>query len=157
MTRPRICLRHHLPERSQPMNSSPSSTPSGAPLPQPSVPLPNRTVLADMLVYYATPQVRERIMTMWPEDADLLDRLIEEVHLLAATWEPTVEWHHRKLAEPSRRLEWMVWQVVTSHDPDMGAIYEHEAIVPWAIDIETLPRYGEGPTVLVPDDSLLGE
>lgn len=64
------------------MSSFPYSTPS----------LPSRKVLRDMLMFYASPALRDRLVTAWPEDAELLDDLVEQVIDLAATWQPTTNW-----------------------------------------------------------------
>ena len=114
--------------------------------------LPDRKTIRDMLVFYATPTVRERMIEAWPEDANLLDDLVEEVIGLAETWRPTTEWHLLSVVRTDRTLEWMVWQVATSIDEDLVDLYRSEAIIPFAIDLDTLPRYGRPPTVLVPPE-----
>ena len=38
----------------------------------------------------------------WPEDANLLDDLVEEVIGLVATWRPTTEWHLMSVVRPGR-------------------------------------------------------
>lgn len=114
--------------------------------------LPDRKTIRDMLVFYATPTVRERMIEAWPEDANLLDDLVEEVIGLVETWRPTTEWHLLSVVRTDRTLEWMVWQVATSIDEDLVDLYRSEAIIPFAIDLDTLPRYGRPPTVLVPPE-----
>jgi len=126
-----------------PMSSFPYSPPS----------MPSRKTLADMAMFYASAELRERLMTPWPEDAELLEDLVEEVIGFAATWEPTTQWHLMSVVRPGRTLEWMVWQVATATDDDLGAMYRNDAIIPFAIDMNTLPRYPLLPTMLVhPDD-----
>ncbi|HWL44580.1 MAG TPA: hypothetical protein VNQ73_16690 [Ilumatobacter sp.] len=126
------------------MSSYPYSTPS----------LPPNKTLADMVLFYASPALRDRLMMPWPEDAELLDDLVEEVIGLAETWRPSTEWHFLKVVRQGRTLEWMVWQVATSADEDLGPMYRGDAIIPWAIDLDTLPRYATPPTMLVRDDDL---
>lgn len=126
-----------------PMSSSPYSPPS----------MPGRKILADMVMFYASSDLRERLTAAWPEDAELLEDLVEEVIGLAATWEPTTEWHLLSIVRPGRTLEWMVWQVATAADDDLGPMYRHDAIIPFAIEMDSLPRYPLLPTMLVkPDD-----
>lgn len=116
--------------------------------------LPARKVLADMVMFYATAELRERMMSEWPEDAGLIEELVEQVIELAATWRPSTQWHHDSVIRPYRTLEWMVWQVTVSADEDWGPLFRHDAIVPFAIDLDTLPRYPVQPTRLVhPDDA----
>ena len=126
-----------------PMSNYPYSTPS----------LPPRKTLADMLIFYASPPLRERLTTAWPEDAELLDDLVEEVVGLVETWRPSTDWHMLEVVRQGRTLEWMVWQVAMAADEDLGPMYRNDAIIPWAINLESLPRYATPPTMLVgPDD-----
>ncbi len=125
------------------MSSFPYSTPS----------LPSRKVLRDMLMFYASPALRDRLVTAWPEDAELLDDLVEQVIDLAATWQPTTEWHQMSVVKQHRTVEWMVWQVATAADDELGPMYREDTVIPFAIDLDTLPRYPMLPTLLVhPDD-----
>ena len=126
------------------------SSMSSYPYSPPEIPI--RSTILDMLVFYATPAVRERMIEAWPEDANLLDDLVEEVIGLVETWRPTTEWHLLSVVRTDRTLEWMVWQVATSIDEDLVDLYRSEAIIPFAIDLDTLPRYGRPPTVLVPPE-----
>ena len=125
------------------MNSFPYSPPE----------LPVRRVIADMVVFYATPELRRRLMTVWPDEAELLEDLVEQVMDLVATWNPTTDWHLMSVVRQGRTLEWLVWQVAMNADQDFGEGYRVDAIIPWAIDLDTLPRYNRPPTMLVrPDD-----
>ncbi|MDW3215718.1 MAG: hypothetical protein R8G01_17090 [Ilumatobacteraceae bacterium] len=106
-----------------------------------------------MLVFYASPALRDRLVTAWPEDAELLDDLVEQVVDLAATWQPTAEWHQMSVVKQHRTVEWMVWQVATAADDELGPMYREDTVIPFAIDLDTLPRYPMLPTLLVhPDD-----
>ncbi len=111
--------------------------------------IPIRSTIADMLAFYATPAVRERLTAAWPEDANLADDLVEEVIGLVSTWRPTTEWHLVSVVRPGRTLEWLVWQVAMSIDEDLSEMYRAEAIIPFAIDLDTLPVYGRPPAILV--------
>lgn len=125
------------------MSNFPYSTPS----------LPSRKVLRDMLMFYASPVLRDRLVTAWPEDAELLDDLVEQVIDLAATWQPMTEWHQMSVVKQHRTVEWMVWQVATAADDELGPMYREDTVIPFAIDLDTLPRYPMLPTLLVhPDD-----
>jgi hypothetical protein len=125
------------------MSSYPYSTPS----------MPARTTLADMVMFYASAEVRDRLRMEWPEEAGLLEDLVEQVVDLAATWKPTTDWHMQSVVRQGRTLEWMVWQVVTAADDELGPMYRHDPLIPFAIDMATLPRYPLLPTLLVhPDD-----
>ncbi len=115
--------------------------------------LPGRQTLADMVMFYASAEVRDRIRSMWPEDAELLSDLVEQVIDLAATWRPSTEWHMLSVVRAGRTVEWMVWQVATSADDELGPMYREDPVIPFAIDLDTLPRYPLLPTLLVhPDD-----
>lgn len=125
------------------MSSYPYSPPS----------MPSRKTLADMVTFYASAELRERLTTPWPEDAQLLEDLVEEVLGLVATWEPTTDWHLMSIVRPGRTLEWMVWQVAMAADDSLGPMYRDDAIIPFAIEMSSLPRYPLLPTMLVrPDD-----
>ena len=89
----------------------------------------------------------EHVSLAWLAD-QLVDRVIE----LVRTWEPTTEWHSQSLTRSGRALEWIVWHVATGADPDLAPLYEDEAESPWAIAVDTLPRYGVLPAVLAPVD-----
>ena len=125
------------------MSSYPYSPPS----------MPSRTVVADMVRFYASPRVRDRLAMAWPEDAGLLENLVEQVLELAATWTPTVDWHLLSVVRTGRTVEWLVWQVATAADDELGPMYREDPVNPFAIDLATLPRYPLLPTMLVhPDD-----
>ena len=51
----------------------------------------------------------------------------------------------------------MVWQVATAADDDLGPMYRHDAIIPFAIEMDSLPRYPLLPTMLVNPDDIVGE
>lgn len=53
------------------------------------------------------------------------------------------------MTRSGRALEWIVWRAAAEADGDLAPLYEDEAASPWAIDLETLPRYGALPTVLI--------
>ena len=40
-----------------------------------------------------------------------------------------------------RTVEWLVWQVATAADDELGPMYREDPVIPFAIDLETLPRY----------------
>jgi hypothetical protein len=125
------------------MSSYPYSPPS----------MPSREKVADMVMFYASPSVRDRLRMGWPEDAGLLEDLVEQVFDLAATWKPTTEWHMLSVVRTGRTVEWMVWQVATAADDELGPMYREDPVMPFAIDLATLPRYPLLPTLLVhPDD-----
>lgn len=113
--------------------------------------LPPRCVIFDMLCFYATPSVRSDLMQplAFDESAWLADQLVDRVIELVRTWEPATEWH-RSLTRSGRALEWIVWRVATAADQDVAPLYEDEASSPWAIDLETLSRYGVLPAMLAP-------
>jgi hypothetical protein len=126
-----------------PMSNYPYSPPS----------MPGRQTLADMVVFYASAELRSRIRSTGPNDAELLSDLVEQVIELAATWEPTTEWHMMSVVRTGRTVEWLVWQVATAADDELGPMYREDPVIPFAIDLETLPRYPLLPTLLVhPDD-----
>ena len=121
------------------MSSYPYSPPS----------MPSHEKVADMVMFYASPSVRDRLRMGWPEDAGLLEDLVEQVFDLAATWKPTTEWHMLSVVRTGRTVEWMVWQVATAADDELGPMYREDPVMPFAIDLATLPRYPLLPTLLV--------
>jgi len=126
-----------------PMSNYPYSPPS----------MPGRQTLADMLMFYGSAELRSRIRSTSPEDAELLSDLVEQVIELAATWVPTTAWHMMSVVRTGRTVEWLVWQVATAADDELGPMYREDPVIPFAIDLETLPRYPLLPTLLVhPDD-----
>ena len=125
------------------MSSYPYSPPS----------TPSRATVTDMVMFYASPSVRDRLRMEWPEDAGLMEDLVEQVLDLVATWKPTTEWHMLSVVRTGRTLEWLVWQVATAADDELGPMYREDTVLPFAIDLTTLPRYPLLPTLLVhPDD-----
>lgn len=112
--------------------------------------LPPRLTIFDMLCFYATPTVRSDLMQplAFDESAWLADQLVDRVIELVSTWEPTTDWHRRSLTRSGRTLEWIVWGVATGADQDLAPLYQDEAASPWAINLDTLPRYGVPPAVL---------
>ena len=115
--------------------------------------MPGRQTLADMVIFYGSAELRSRIRSTSPEDAGLLSDLVDQVIELAATWKPTTEWHMLSVVRTGRTLEWLVWQVATAADNELGPMYREDPVMPFAIDLETLPRYPLLPTLLVhPDD-----
>ncbi len=106
--------------------------------------LPPRSVVFDLVCFHATPRVRSDLMhpLAFDESAWLADQLVDRVCGFVRTWEPTTDWHRRSLTRSGRTLEWIVWRVATAADQDVAPLYEDEATSPWAIDLETLPRYG---------------
>lgn len=114
---------------------------------------PTRQVLADMVMFYASAQVRDRIRIGFPEDAELLSDLVDEALALMETWRPTTDWHAMSVVRTGRTVEWLVWQTVTAADEELGPMYRSDPIMPFAIDLETLPRYPLLPAMHVhPDD-----
>lgn len=126
-----------------PMSNFPYSTPS----------IPGRQTLADMVMFYGSAELRSRIRADRSEDEDLLSDLVDQVLDLAATWAPTTDWHMMSVVRPGRTVEWLVWQVATAADDELGPMYREDPVIPFAIDLESLPRYPLLPTLLVhPDD-----
>ena len=89
-------------------------------------------------MFYASPALRDRLRMSWPEDAGLLEDLVEQVIDLVATWKPTTEWHMLSVVRTGRTLEWMVWQVATAADDELGPMYREDPVMPFAIDLATL-------------------
>ena len=125
------------------MSSYPYSTPSP----------PSRETIADMVMFYASPSLRDRLRMEWPEDAGLMEDLVEQMLDLVATWKPTTEWHMLSVVRQGRTVEWLVWQVATAADDELGPMYQKDPVIPFAIDLASLPRYPLLPILLVhPDD-----
>jgi len=125
------------------MSSYPYSPPS----------TPSRATVTDMVMFYASPSVRDRLRMEWPEDAGLMEDLVEQVLDLVATWKPTTEWQMLSVVRMGRTLEWMVWQVAMAADDELGPMYREDPVAPFAIDLDTLPRYPLLPAMFVhPDD-----
>jgi len=126
-----------------PMSNYPYSTPS----------LPGRQTLADMVMFYGSAELRSRIRADRSEDEDLLSGLVDQVIDLVGTWVPTTEWHMMSVVRQGRTVEWLVWQVATAADDELGPMYREDTVIPFAIDLDSLPRYPLLPTLLVrPDD-----
>jgi hypothetical protein len=126
-----------------PMSNYPYSPPS----------MPGRQTLADMVMFYASAELRSRIRSTLAEDESLLSDSVDQVIELAATWVPTTEWHMMSVVRPGRTVEWLVWQAATAADDELGPMYREDPVIPFAIDLDTLPRYPLLPTLLVhPDD-----
>ena len=126
-----------------PMSNFPYSMPS----------LPGRQTLADMVMFYGSAELRSRIRAVRSEDEDLLSGLVDQVIDLVGTWVPTTEWHMMSVVRQGRTVEWLVWQVATAADDELGPMYREDPVIPFAIDLESLPRYPLLPTLLVhPDD-----
>ena len=126
-----------------PMSNYPYSTPS----------IPGRQTLADMVMFYGSAELRSRIRADRSEDEDLLSGLVDQVIELATSWVPTTEWHVMSVVRTGRTVEWLVWQVATGVDDELGPMYREDPVIPFAIDLESLPRYPLLPTLLVhPDD-----
>ena len=126
-----------------PMSDYPYSTPS----------MPGRQTLADMVMFYGSAELRSRIRADRSEDQDLLNDLVDQVIDLVGTWTPTTEWHMMSVVRTGRTVEWLVWQVATGADDELGPMYLEDPVIPFAIDLESLPRYPLLPTLLVhPDD-----
>lgn len=126
-----------------PMSNYPYSTPS----------LPGRQTLADMVMFYGSAELRSRIRADRSEDEDLLSGLVDQVIELVGTWAPTTEWHMMSVIRQGRTVEWLAWQVATAADDELGPMYREDTVIPFAIDLDSLPRYPLLPTLLVhPDD-----
>ena len=126
-----------------PMSNFPYSTPS----------IPGRQTLADMVMFYASANLRSRIRADRSEDEELLTDLVDQVIELTGTWVPTTDWHMMSVVRPGRTVEWLVWQVATAADDELGPMYREDTVIPFAIDLASLPRYPLLPTLLVhPDD-----
>jgi len=115
--------------------------------------MPGRQTLKDMVIFYATPNLRDRLRMGFKEDEGLLEDLAQTVLDLVLTWKPMTEWHMLSVVRTGRTLEWLVWQAVTAADDELGPMYREDTLIPFAIDLATLPRYPLLPTMLVhPDD-----
>ena len=77
-----------------PMSNYPYSPPS----------MPGRQTLADMVMFYGSAELRSRIRSTSPEDAELLSDLVDQVIDLAATWKPTTEWHMMSVVRTGRTV-----------------------------------------------------
>ena len=126
-----------------PMSNYPYSTPS----------IPRRQALADMVMFYGSAELRSRIRADRSEDEDLMSDLVDQVIDLVGTWTPTTDWHMMSVVRTGRTVEWLVWQVATAADDELGPMYREDTVIPFAIDLESLPRYPLLPILLVhPDD-----
>ena len=104
--------------------------------------MPGRRRLEDMIVWYATMDIRAEL---WDPESDLVTELIDQVLELLATWRPTTDLHV-SYVKAGRVLDWMVWSTVSAADESMAASYtDEDCLEPWGIKIDTLPRYGQLP------------
>ena len=111
-------------------------------------PTPTRAVLIDMVLWYTTPELRREWMSGWDLEDIELDRLTDRAAELIVSWRPTTP-YQVSVARAGRVVEWLVWQVALSADETWaGAYLDVEMIEPWAIRLDTLPRYGQPPTAL---------
>lgn len=110
-------------------------------------PLPGRATLADMILWYATPDLRQELLD---PDSTLTSELIDQALETLTTWRPTSDLHYGYFRH-GRVTDWIVWSTVSAADPSMVAAFADpdENVEPWAIDIDTLPRYQGWPTALV--------
>ncbi len=100
-------------------------------------PVPTRT-LADMIVFYATLEMRAELMN----DETLLDEILDETAEMIATWSPTTTWE-RSIVRHGRHVQWIVWMTTNRRDDSMIEMYTDldDVIAPWVIEIATLPDY----------------
>src|SRR3954463_6823825 len=105
------------------MSNYPYSTPS----------IPGRQTLADMVMFYGSAELRSRIRADRSEDENLLSDLVQQVIELAETWAPTTEWHMMSVVRTGRTVEWLVWQVATAADDELGPMYREDPVIPFAI------------------------
>jgi hypothetical protein len=100
-------------------------------------PLPTR-VLADMILFYATPDLRAELVN----DETLLEEISAETAEMISTWTPSTSWE-RSIVSHGRHIQWLVWKTTNMRDDSMGEIYidPDEVVAPWRIHIETLPDY----------------
>ena len=114
--------------------------------------IPGRRELMDMVVWYATPELRREWMRSWDLVDTELDRLTDRAAALIGSWRPVTPFQV-SVARAGRVVEWLVWQVALSADETWATAYlDVEAVEPWAIRLDTLPRYGLPPTLLVVPD-----
>lgn len=118
----------------------------------PRVAVPDRSTLVDMLRFYATPETRAVLSSEFEADWAILEDLVARLVTLIGRWRPTTAWHWSEVCLTGRTIEWLAWQVAVSPDPDLVDLYEKQAIIPYAIDLSTLPRYAALPTVIVHPD-----
>jgi hypothetical protein len=105
-------------------------------------------VLADMILFYATPDLRAELVN----DETLLEMISAETAEIISTWTPSTSWE-RSIVSHGRHIQWLVWKTTNMHDDSMGEIYidPDEVVAPWRINIETLPDYHQqlpAPTLL---------
>jgi hypothetical protein len=115
-------------------------------------PIPARAVLMDMILWYTTAEMRREWMASWELEDTELDRLTDQTTDLIASWRPTTP-YQVSVARAGRVVEWLVWQVALSADQTWASVYlDVDMFEPWAIQLDTLPRYGLPPTAFhVPD------
>lgn len=115
----------------------------------PPPPIPTR-VLADMIVFYAAPDLRIELMS----DETLLTEILTQATDAIATWTPEGEWE-LQMVRHGRHVQWIVWKTTNEHDESMVETYTDpdDVIAPWMIDLETLPDYrSQLPTPTLRDD-----
>ena len=105
--------------------------------------IPGRQELEDMLVWYASMEIRHELLD-W--ESDLMAELVERVIEMVATWQPTTALHEEYVRK-GRVLDWMVWSTVSSASESLTAIFTdpEDCLEPWGIAIDSLPRYNYGP------------
>lgn len=110
-------------------------------------PARGRAVLADMVLWYSSPDLRQELLD---PDSDLVSTLIDEVLENLESWRPTTELHYSYF-RAGRVVDWIVWSTVSAADPSMVATYSDpdENLEPWAVKIDTLPAYPGLPTAII--------
>ena len=111
--------------------------------------------MVDMLRFYATSEVRALLMSAHETDREALeDRLVAELRSQIESWVPQHEWYWDKVHLKGRTVEWLAWCVAVSADPEWASVFRDEPILPFAIDVDTLPRWESLPTMVVSPERL---
>ncbi len=116
--------------------------------------IPSREVLADMILWHSSAEMRHELLLWEREDLEQspLDNLVDETSRLLETWQPVTDFQYL-VARKARVLDWLVWQVAQRADQFWEQSFQGlDLIEPWAIVLETLPRYGQRPTAIVEPD-----
>ncbi len=116
--------------------------------------IPSREVLADMILWHSSAEMRQELLLWEREDLDKspLDELVDQTINLLETWRPTSDYQYT-VARKARELDWLVWQVAQQADQFWEQTFQGlDLIEPWAIVLDTLPRYGHLPTAIVEPD-----
>ena len=114
---------------------------------------PSTDQLWDMIRFYATAGVRDALLRpLHPEEEPLEDRLVDDLRKRIESWAPTHEWYWRMVHLKGRTVEWLAWVVAISADPEWASVYRDEPILPFAIDVDTLPTWGGLPAMVVHPD-----